>query len=66
MLKEQRERERREKALFDRQKQVEEHKRKQEGVLRFSKDMLREGEQEMERAMKVGKEGLKGYMNLEG
>ena len=56
------ERERRERALADRQKQVQDEKRRQRGAIQFSKGVLREGEAEIERAMRVGKEGLKGYM----
>jgi len=60
--KQKRERERREKALADRQAQVEDEKRRQKGALQYSKGMLREGEQELERARRVGKEGLMAYM----
>ena len=56
------ERERREKALADRQAQVQEEKRRQRGALQHSKGMLQEGEAELQRAMKVGKEGLLGHM----
>lgn len=58
------ERERREKALAEREKRVHEEKRRQQGALRYSKGMLREGEQEIERAMRVGKEGLKSYLKV--
>lgn len=61
-LKQNEERERRERALADRQTRIEEEKRKQRGELQRSKGMLREGEQELERAKRVGKEGLLGYM----
>lgn len=61
-LREKREKERRELALSERQKQVQEEKRKQRGALHFSKGVLREGEAEIERAMQVSKEGLKGHM----
>ena len=61
-LKKQQERERRERALAERQNRVEEEKRKQRGALQYSKGMLREGEQELERAKRVGKDGLLGYM----
>lgn len=64
-LKEKDERERREKALMERQKTVQEEKRRQRGQLQASKGMLREGEEEIERAMKVGKEGLKGYLQVD-
>ena len=63
--KERQERERREKALSERQRQVQEEKRKQKGQLLASKGILREGEEEIERAMRVGKEGLRGYMDGE-
>ena len=56
------ERERRERALAARQLHVEEEKRKQRGVLQHSKGLLREGEQELERAKRIGKEGLLGYI----
>lgn len=56
------ERERRERALADRHEQVQDEKRRQRGAILFSKGVLREGEAEIERAMRVGKEGLKGYM----
>lgn len=55
------ERERREKALKDRERRVEEQKRKQKRDLAYGKGRLREEEEESERAMRVGKEGLKGY-----
>lgn len=55
-------RERREKALGERQQQVQEEKRKQRVALQYSQGILREGENEVERAMKVGKEGLLGHM----
>lgn len=64
LSKQREERERREQALAERQKQVMEAKRKQQGALRYSKEMLREGEEEIERAMKVGKEGLRSYMDV--
>lgn len=59
------ERERREQALSDRQKKVMEAKRKHQGALWYSKEMLKEGEEEIERAMKVGKEGLRSYMDVD-
>lgn len=59
--KEKQERERREKALEERQWQVQEERRRQRGELHHSKGMLREGEEEVERAMRVGKDGLLGY-----
>lgn len=60
--KREKEEERRERALTERQKQVQEEKRRQRGALQFSKGVLREGEAEIERAMRVTKEGLKGHL----
>ncbi|KAF1935745.1 hypothetical protein EJ02DRAFT_439033 [Clathrospora elynae] len=57
------ERERREKALADREQRVREDKRKQEKDLAYGKGRLRDEEMEIERAMNVGKEGLKAYLN---
>ena len=62
LAKQRQERQRREKALADRQSQVEDEKRRQKGALQYSKGILREGELELERARKVGKEGLMGYL----
>ena len=59
------ERERRERALADRQMQVQEEKRRQRGALQYSKGMLRQGEEELQRAMNVGKEGLLGHIDGE-
>ncbi|KAI2478428.1 FF domain containing protein [Pyrenophora tritici-repentis] len=56
------ERERREKALADRERRVREEKRKQERDLEYGKGRLREEEMEIEKAMNVGKEGLKAYL----
>ncbi|MCJ1461591.1 hypothetical protein MMC07_000188 [Pseudocyphellaria aurata] len=58
-------RERREQALAERQKQVHEQKLRQEGVLQVSKGMLRNGEEVLEQAMRVGKDGLRAYMEVE-
>lgn len=55
--------ERREQALTSRQKQVSEEKRRQSGALQHSRGMLREGEEELKRAMIVGKQGLLGHVN---
>ena len=55
-------RQQRQEALAERQRLVQEEKRRQNGALRHSKDMLREGEEEVERAMRTGKEGLLGHM----
>ena len=59
------ERKRREKALAERQKQVEDEKRRQRGALKQSKGMLREEEDEVQRAMRVGKGGLLGYIGAD-
>jgi hypothetical protein len=58
------ERDRREKALADRERRVREEKRKQERDLAYGKGRLREEEEEIERAMKVGKEGLKRHLDV--
>lgn len=60
-MREKQERERR-KALAERQMQVQKEKRKALEALEYSKGVMREGEQEVQRAMNVGKEGLLGYM----
>lgn len=65
-MKRREERERREKALAERQARVEEEKGRQRGALQYSKGVLREGEQELERAKKIGREGLLGYMETDG
>ena len=56
------ERQCRQEALAERQIRVQEEKRRQNSALRYSKGMLREGEEEVQRAMRVGKEGLLGHM----
>ncbi|OAX81838.1 hypothetical protein ACJ72_03815 [Emergomyces africanus] len=56
------EREKREKALAERERRVQEQKRKQRGALMHGRDMLQQGEAELEMAMRVGKEGLKSHM----
>lgn len=61
-MEERQQRERREKALSERQRQVQEEKKRQRGHFQASKGILREGEEEVQRAMRVGKEGLRGYM----
>ena len=62
LVKQQAERERREKALAERERKVSDEKRRQGAALRFSKGMLREGEVEIEKAMKVRREGLLGHL----
>jgi len=62
---EQKERKRREQALTERQRRVEEDKLKQRGLLRYSKGVLEEGQHEIEQAMRVGRTGLMGHMEVE-
>jgi hypothetical protein len=59
------EREKREKALADREKRVEEEKRRQRGDLMRGKNLLREGEAEVEEAMRINKDGLRSYMEVD-
>ncbi|KAJ5380637.1 uncharacterized protein N7496_003065 [Penicillium cataractarum] len=61
----QRDREKREKALAEREKRVEEDKRRQRSDLIRGKHLLREGEAEIAEAMKVRKDGLRGYMEVD-
>lgn len=62
MAKERKEKERRQQALEDRQRKVAEQKRRQYRDLQFGKGRLREEEAEVERAMKVGKQGLISHL----
>ena len=64
-MKRKQERERREKALAEREQRVQEEKRKQRGKLQYSRDMLREEEEEVQRAMRIGREGLLGHFEAE-
>lgn len=59
------ERERRERALAERERRVRDEKRKQERELAYGKGRLREGEEDIERALRVGKEGLRGHLEDE-
>ncbi|KAE8132580.1 hypothetical protein BDV38DRAFT_207443 [Aspergillus pseudotamarii] len=59
------ERERREKALAEREKQVQEDKRKQRGDLARGRNLLREGEAEIEEALRIGKAGLRSHIEGE-
>jgi FF domain-containing protein len=59
------EREKRERALTEREKHVQEEKQRQKDDLMRGRNRLRQGEAEIEHAMRVGKEGLKGYMEAE-
>ncbi|OJD19307.1 hypothetical protein AJ78_00756 [Emergomyces pasteurianus Ep9510] len=56
------EREKREKALAERELRVQEQKRKQRSAVMHGRDMLQQGEAELEMAMRVGKAGLKSHM----
>ncbi|EYE92150.1 FF domain protein [Aspergillus ruber CBS 135680] len=55
-------REKREKALAKREKRVEEEKQKQRGDLTRGKHLLKEGEAEIEEAMRIRKDGLRSYI----
>jgi hypothetical protein len=57
-----RERERREKALAERERRVQEEKRRQMREKAVGRERLREGEAEVERAMRVGREGLRAQL----
>ena len=57
------ERERREKALAERERRVQAEKRKQERDLAYGKGRLREEEEEIQRALQVGKEGLRAHLD---
>ncbi|KAL5336677.1 hypothetical protein BJX70DRAFT_372210 [Aspergillus crustosus] len=56
------EREKRERALAERQKQVQEEERRRKGDLARGRHMLEEGEAEIQEAMRVGKSGLRSYI----
>ncbi|CAG8978115.1 hypothetical protein HYALB_00000789 [Hymenoscyphus albidus] len=64
-IKERKDRERRQKALEDREKHVAEEKRRQQRNLEFGKGRLREEEAEIARAMNVTKKGLKDHLMAE-
>ena len=65
VVRERQERERREKALAERARQVKEEKWKQQNALRHSRDVLRDGEEEIQRAMHIGREGLLSHIDIE-
>lgn len=65
MLKQKQDKERR-KALADRQMQAQREKRRAREAIDRGKGVMREEEHEVQRAMKVGKEGLLSYMEREG
>jgi hypothetical protein len=56
------ERRRREEALAERQRRVEEEKRRTFGAVRHGREMLRDEAEQLERAKRVGKDGLMSYM----
>ena len=58
-------REKREKALAEREKKVQEEKRRQRGDLMRGKNLLKEGEAEIEEAMRVRKDGIRSYIEVE-
>ncbi|PBP18069.1 WW domain-containing protein [Diplocarpon rosae] len=62
MARDKMERERRQKALEDREKRVAEEKRRQKRNLEFGKGRLKEEEEEIARAMNVTKKGLKDHL----
>lgn len=59
------EREKRERALAEREKQVQEDKRRQRGDLMRGKHLLKEGEAEIEEAMRIRTDGIRSYMEEE-
>lgn len=60
-----REREKREKALAEREKRVEEDKRRQRFEQVRGKHLLREGEAEIAEAMRINKDGLRSHMAVD-
>lgn len=58
--------ERRQKALEERERRVADEKRKQQKALEFGKGKLRNEEAEIQRAMNVSKRGLMGHLNEGG
>ncbi|KAJ4330048.1 hypothetical protein N0V87_010342 [Didymella glomerata] len=62
LVKKRAERERREKALAERERRVQSEKRKQERDLAYGKGRLREEEEEIQRALQVGKDGLRKHL----
>lgn len=63
LVKKQEERRRREDALAERQRRVEEEKRKSYGAVRHGREMLRDEAEQLDRAKRVGRDGLIGYMD---
>ena len=60
--KKEQDRQRRERALAEREERVQEEKRKQRRDMVHGKDLLRQEDEEIQRAMRVGKEGLISHM----
>lgn len=60
------ERERRENALRERERKVDEDKRRRERDIRIGMGRLKEGERELEAAMKIGRDGLKAQLGDSG
>lgn len=60
------EKERRQKALNERERRVVEEKRKQQKALEFGKKRLKDEEAEIQRAMNVSKRGLMGHLKKGG
>ncbi|KAK3998256.1 Pre-mRNA-splicing factor dre4 [Cladorrhinum sp. PSN332] len=60
------ERQKREKALQERERAVAEEKKRQEKKLQFERARLRDEERELERAMQVGKKGLQSQLLSSG
>lgn len=65
VLKKQKQDKERRKALGDRQMQAQREKRRAREAIDRGKGVMRQEEHEIERAMKVGKEGLLSYMERE-
>lgn len=61
-IKQRLDKERRHKALEDRERRVAEEKRKQQRALEFGKGRLRDEEAELQRAMNVSKRGIMGHL----
>ncbi|KKY14042.1 putative ff domain protein [Phaeomoniella chlamydospora] len=56
------EREKRENAMAQRERLVQQEKQRQRGALRHGRELLKEGEMEIEEAMRVRKDGLRAYV----
>ena len=58
-------RQKREHAMAERTRLIEEGKRKQQGNLRRGKELMRENEREIEDASKIGREGILAYLDVD-